>query len=214
MTVTRERFEDRLLTELRAVVSANPAPAPVRATTRTPARRPIAIGGTLAGVGAGAVAISLAMAGGASPAYAVSDHDGKVSVSISSLQDAAGLKRELAAVGVTSVVDYLPAGKTCKQPRISHTGQATGAINQLNVGRRSDGATTFTFDAGQIGDGTLVIEASGDDTSNSLSVRVADGTVAPCTPVEGTPPADGGPGAGTQMSTEDGRIGGSAVKAD
>jgi len=105
-----QKFEDRLLHELRHVVAEGPTPA------GTPARRPRRRRLTLAGAGLGVaaaatLAVVLATGGDVSSAYAVeSQPNGAVTVSIRSLSDAAGLQAKLRAVGVPAVVDYVPGG--------------------------------------------------------------------------------------------------------
>ncbi|MFB4273577.1 hypothetical protein ACBJ32_59010, partial [Nonomuraea sp. GTA35] len=90
-------------------------------TTVTPVRRTRRIVGLAAAVAAAATAVVvLTGVTGAtgSAAYAVSKgSDGTVDVQINSFVDPEGLESELAEAGITSVVDYLPAGQTCKQPR-------------------------------------------------------------------------------------------------
>lgn len=105
MMTTPERFEDRLLHELRQVVADRPAPV-AAAHTRSNRTR-LAFGGV--GVAAAtAVFAVIATTGDVTPsAYAVQPHaSGAVTVSIHSLSDASGLQRALRAAGVPAVVDY------------------------------------------------------------------------------------------------------------
>ncbi len=52
-----------------------------------------------------------------SSAWGVTDnHDGTVTVSIRSIQDADGLERKLEEVGVPAAVHYLPQNKNCVPP--------------------------------------------------------------------------------------------------
>ena len=109
MTVASERFEDRLLGELRQVVAGRTAPEQAR-RHRSPRRR-IAIGGV--GVAAAAVVVGVVAIGSdVTPnAYAVQSHpNGAVTVSIMRLRDASGLQSSLRAAGVPAVVDYAPPG--------------------------------------------------------------------------------------------------------
>ena len=106
---TSNRFEDRLLDDLRSVVAARPAPA-VASRSRAPRPRLV-----LAGAGVAAVTATVAIdasGGDVTPsAYAVDARpDGAVTVSIHSLSDADGLQRSLRAAGVPAVVDYVAAG--------------------------------------------------------------------------------------------------------
>jgi hypothetical protein len=117
----RGGYQERLLTELRALAERNAAETPPEpARRRGLAARPKL---ALAGIAGGACVASAAIAftggdGGGSTAYAVEPHDdGSVTVEISRLEDAAGLERELRAAGVPAEVDYLPLQQTCREPR-------------------------------------------------------------------------------------------------
>jgi len=102
---TANRFEDRLLHELLAIVAARPAPASV--TSRRPRWGRLALAG--AGVAAALAGVVVLASGGdvASRAYALQARpDGTVTVSIEKLSDADGLERSLRAAGVPAVVDY------------------------------------------------------------------------------------------------------------
>lgn len=112
MTTAPERFEDRLLTELRQVVATRPAPVARLRPTHT---RRYALSGV--GVAVATVAIAVvAISSDATPsAYAVqSKADGSVTVSITRLSDAAGLEQKLNEAGVPAVVAYdAPSARRC-----------------------------------------------------------------------------------------------------
>lgn len=192
-TTSTDQFEDRLLQALRAVVEANPVPVTTLAPSRRSRRRPVVVGGVITGVAV--TATSVLAGGGAAAAYAVSPHsDGSVSVTINSLKDAAGLQSKLAAVGIKAVVDYLPGGKACQQPRYQPV--SGGAQGSLRVDSSKGGRTTFTLSNGQVAPGdTLVIESSGGVGFSSIGVGVASGVVAPCRVVDAPMPPAGGDGA-------------------
>jgi len=106
----KETYEDRLLTELKQVVTDKPV------ATRAPAswleaaadRRRVAA----ALVAAGAVAVIETTA---TPAFAIDKHaDGSVTVTINNLSEADRLQAELTAAGVPTVAKYVPYGKICK----------------------------------------------------------------------------------------------------
>jgi hypothetical protein len=105
-------FEDRLLDQLRHVVTENPAPAPARPRA---GRRRLALSG--AGLTtAAAAAVVLVTSGGVSPerAYAVDEQsNGSVSVTINDLRDAEGLQRKLRAAGIPADVLYVAHPKVC-----------------------------------------------------------------------------------------------------
>ncbi|MGH2906982.1 MAG: hypothetical protein ACRDKI_09485 [Solirubrobacterales bacterium] len=118
------RFEDRLLSELRQYVAARPQEAPSVTMTPTPVRSPgrryryAAAGATLAAIAGVAFLVGHDEA---SPAYAVETTDnGTISVEISSLEDASGLQSKLRAAGINAYVDYVPDGKACKGPRFKN----------------------------------------------------------------------------------------------
>jgi hypothetical protein len=196
----RDGYEDRLLSELRALAVANAAASeadsrrrPARARSRP--RRRLALAGVAGGVCAASAVIALTDGGSGSTAYAVEPHgDGSVTVEISALEDAAGLERKLRAAGVPAEVDYLPDGKVCREPRFAHApgGPMAGGLEQ-----RGD-AVSFTIDTRNLRSGqTLVISSTTHSkaaagqalpasvTALSIAMGVAEGPVAPCEPVEG-----------------------------
>jgi hypothetical protein len=154
---TPNRFEDRLLVELRQFVAAQPAPPPVASSSTRPnpfTRTPVRV--AMAGASVLAVA-SVAIAIGhdpAEPAYAVqSQAGGAVDVEIKSLRDAAGLREAFDAQGIDAVVRYLPAGKMCVgEPGGAEThsldGQSgdAGAESQMKVHRSDDGQPGLNTD--------------------------------------------------------------------
>lgn len=133
----RNKFEERLLTELRQVAAERPEPA-VERTRWKPATFALG-GGTLAvAVAAVAVVIIAGSGGTTTSAYAVErETDGSVTVEISSLEDADGLEAELNDVGIPAEVDYRPAetipcGPGAELPR-------TAAPEAVELTRDADG---------------------------------------------------------------------------
>jgi hypothetical protein len=203
--MTPTTFEDRLLTELRAVVAARPTP---EAVTFPPARRARR---TRLALAAGAVAATVAgvfvATGGdsAAPAYAVErQSDGSVTVEINSLRDAAGLQEKLRAAGIRAVVDYTPEGKACREPRGR---RGSGGPHTMGMGVRDDHSATFTIPRGELPPGqTLVITSSVGSAASSLATEVVDGPVAACELVDAPPlpagrPSTGGTDTGPSLST-------------
>jgi hypothetical protein len=200
MNTPDERFEDRLLHELRAIVAANPAPVAGTPVRPRSLRRPIAVGSAVTGLGVGVTTAAILLTGGAGAAYAVEAHaDGSVTVTIKSIADAQGLQSKLNAAGVRALVTYVPEGKSCKQPRYAHPTKPAGQL-QFSVIRSPSGATTFTVTKGELApDETLVIEGSLGQSSAALGLGVAKGPVGACQLVDFEPPAGaitGGPGSG------------------
>lgn len=207
-----DRFEDRLLAELRHVVAANPAPAAAAGRPRTRQRFVLAGGG----VAAATAAAVLVAAGGDRPtaAYAVSQRaDGMVTVEITSLRDAAGLERALRAKGVPAEVDYSPtaacpdAGMPAPPPpgaaAEKHTvvrGESAGPglsssggpapagaerhamRGQIRIG--PDGIATFGIDPGDLEPGQKVWITTSGPTASSVAMGVGAERPAapPCKP--------------------------------
>jgi hypothetical protein len=195
----KNTYEDRLLTELRQVVTENPAPV-------TPSRRfgwkpRLVIGGVAAAlVAAGAVAV---VETSATPAFAVTPNkDGSVTVTINKLSDAEGLQRELIAAGVPTVAKYLPIGKTCA-PDWYKPAQAGPTSMKMTL---TDGHLTFTISRHQLRKGqTLIISTQngvgtgpgGEQAEMSaVGMGVAQGPVGVCHVVDAKLPPPGQPGAG------------------
>ena len=205
--MTADRFEDRLLEQLRRVVAAQPASPRPAARRRAPRGRLI-----LAGAGAAAALAAVAFVVGsgdvATSAYAVESRtDGAVSVSIHSLSDASGLQRSLRAAGVPAVVDYVPAGQgrclsppagggasdgprrtkgSSAKPEAVRTREGAGPPAREVAGTRmtvgSDGAT-FTIDPGDLAPGDEVYITTSTGALSTIGVTVGkDAPPAACAP--------------------------------
>ncbi|MEW9556243.1 hypothetical protein [Nonomuraea sp. NPDC050783] len=171
-------------------------------TTVTPVRRTrriVGLSAVVAGVAAAATAVVMVtgVTGvSGSAAYAVSKgSDGTVNVQINSFVDPDGLEAKLAETGIKSVVDYLPAGQTCKQPR-GENGAADGKF-AAGISKADDGIA-FTIKEGDVPEGSTLVLAvtkseDGDSAApSSASLQIVKGTVAPCEPTSAPaiPPAD------------------------
>lgn len=212
---TQHRFEERLLAELRSSIVAHPSSSPVRRHRRrlpgvtTWWRRRLALaGGTAALLAVAAAAGVPFLTDGSTPAYAVStNNDGTVTVEINSLSDAAGLERKLREAGVPAVVQYLPAGKACKEPWFTPASPRSGnGITTSGVEKTGEGHTRFTIDPGTLPpEETLVIQTQDDGAASgpseaagpsSVAIAYAKGEVEPCdvvdAPAGGVPPPPGG----------------------
>jgi hypothetical protein len=145
-----------------------------------------------AGVGTFAVGATLGvpLIGGqlaAAPAYAVQrNDDGTVSVRIDRFEDADGLEAAIERYGVNAEVDYLPYGKTCREPRytVAPTADQSAAVSVGDQDGMSIRLTPGDFDA----DETLVIVHSSAQQAGvevrAIQQLVAQGPVAPCEPVD------------------------------
>lgn len=104
-------FEETLLVELKAEVSARA----VRARSRSRLRRRLLTGAAAAGIAAALIVVPLAT-GAENPAYAVTRQaDGSITVKLNELRDPELLERDLAALGVKAEVRYPPSGKMCSR---------------------------------------------------------------------------------------------------
>jgi hypothetical protein len=158
MMTTPERFEDRLLHELRQIVDGNPAPT--TASHDRPLRRRIAFGAIGVATATAVVAIVATTSDVTPSAYAVqSGANGAVTVSIHSLSDAAGLQTSLRAAGVPAVVDYAPAGQAASCLPTGSATTATGVGSQPET--RSTEAPGTSAGASSTGSGPTLTPASG-----------------------------------------------------
>jgi hypothetical protein len=173
-----DRFEDRLLRELRQSIAARPAPAAPPARGH---RRRIAAGAgglALATVSVAAVVIGT---GGTPAAYAVEPGSGgTVTVSIHQLSDAAGLQQALQAAGVDAVVDYDPTGTCTPAPPSSGTGSGTGDGPHVTTGgaqgTTGDGPSTASGSeagVGTSGDHPALVEGIAEAPGNGRPVMQA-----------------------------------------
>ena len=191
MMTTPERFEDRLLRELRQVVAERPAPA-TGSRRRTPRTR-LALGGV--GIAAATIAIAVIATGSnVTPnAYAVESHaNGAVTVSITALRDANGLQSSLRAAGVPAVVDYVTAGSgTCPTTPpaiVAGKGTDTGPVlvQGSSSSTGSSGPSTHVVAAGAVPPGdvtaataTAVAAPVTIDGSGAATVTITPGQIKP-----------------------------------
>ncbi|HMJ35262.1 MAG TPA: hypothetical protein VK501_15235 [Baekduia sp.] len=204
-------FEERLLQQLRQVVTERPAPTrAVAAPTppRTHRRRFVLAGAGGVAAVAATVAVIASSGGVTESAYAVTPRaDGSVTVKISSLSDADGLQRALRAAGVPAVVRY-DAATTCPAPAAGDergtveqhttTGDASGpsldsagvepaagAANGPKVSssvRTGPDGTTFTIDPGPLASGDKVYITAPDGTARSLGLHIGKDAAGACAP--------------------------------
>ena len=193
-------FEERLLVELRSRVEEQPAG---RGRRRVLGPRRLAVAGGLALVlVAAALAGAFFLSAGTQSAYAVTKNaDGTVTVEIDSLSDAAGLQAKLRDAGVSAVVEYLPAGKMCKQPWFTPAGAAAHGAQQSSSGvRTSGGSTTFTITTPPAGVTLVISTQTGPDDARALGIGYAKGDVPPCDVVD--VPAGSGPLGGPPVTSQ------------
>jgi hypothetical protein len=167
-----DRFEERLLHELKQFVAAQPVPQDAAGTsTRTkPFHRPRY---RVALAGATMVAVAgIAIAAGhdpASPAYAVeSQPNGSISVEINSLSDAAGLQSRLRAQGIAAIVRYLPDGKVC-EPDMGDGEHFGMAVKERDAGAEESGHTLHSEGHAVDGPNTIMKTRKGDAPPKGLT---------------------------------------------
>lgn len=193
------QFENNLLTELREVVAErSSAPQPRRALPRKRLALATAGGGLLA---AGLLVGLPALNGAQTPAaYAVvNNDDGSVTLTITRLDDAEGLERQLKEHGIAAEVDYPPSGKMCRNdpPRYAGGESTTPRGVRVSVGApRVDDVKKWIVRPADLHGKTLVIESM--PTSElalsrtsprpeslfAVTIGVAQGPVAPCVVVD------------------------------
>ncbi|MFI6325364.1 hypothetical protein ACIBG8_48150 [Nonomuraea sp. NPDC050556] len=187
-------FEDRLLSALKEDIMA-PAPAPVALEPVRRSRRVVGLAAAVTGVAAATTVVALLYGGANTPAFAVTKGgDGTIEVQINSLTDASGLAAALREKGVDAVVDYVPAGQTCKPGRGAR-GKGNGEKSTVGMSANAKGAT-FSITKGMVGAGeTLVLAVSGNESSDgpfATSIEVVSGPVSACEPTALPVPAKGG----------------------
>ncbi len=180
-------FEERLLAELKDV-------ARVGTTTATAARRRGRRRALVAVAAAAATFAGFTAFSGFHdpPAYAVTRNpDGSVRLHINEFRDAAGLQRVLRANGVAVVVDFLPNGKDCAEPRAAYIDdrEVSGLIEPAP---RTGAGFAWMLHTERIKPGQTVVlttkvvydrpESVG---ASEIGIHVATGLVAPCRLVPG-----------------------------
>jgi hypothetical protein len=195
--MTTTQFEDRLLAELREVVSTQSASGELAVPRRRRAPR-LLLGGAATAAVAATVLLAVAGGDGTAPAFALDRQpDGSVTVTINRLSDAAGLQAQLRAAGIAAVVDYTPFGKACREPRGRPA--APPPVGASVSGSSSTGhSASFTVSRKMVSVGqTLVIMTSGGTGPSSVGMEVIQGPVSPCQLVDAPAPSP----AGARLST-------------
>lgn len=208
MTIS-DRFEDRLMTQLRLVVADNSSPAiPLSVTTPRRVRLSWSLASAGTAVAAAAAAIVITAGSSTSPAYAVARQpNGMVTVQIHDLSDASGLQSALRADGVPAVVDYRQASAGCALPPNGTAQTATasggqagqsgsyaevqagpgGIVGQLHgqVEVSQDGSVRFSIDTSKLpsGDQVWITTATGKVSSIAVVFGTQRSPAAPCMPL-------------------------------
>ncbi|MFI6497377.1 hypothetical protein [Nonomuraea typhae] len=144
-----------------------------------------------------------------SASYAVTkDSSGVVFVRVTDFKDVAGLTRQLADLGVPAVVDHVPEGMTCKEPRAEHVRDIPQGLYSVpqNLPGRSDGwqmrIDTRLFRAGEQFVWTISPHADGGSSTSTILMK---GPVAPCELVPEPKPDPAAFGPEYRVATVEGR---------
>lgn len=191
-------YEEHLLAELREVITRRTvptgAPGRIGAVRRPRLRVAIGIGAAAALALAATIAGPFLFGAEDRPAYAVERNpDGSIRVYIREYRDAKGLEARLHQLGVPAVVDYVPNGQQCREPRATYVPDdqvPPGLITGLSPGDPEGGYWKLHPDL--IGQGrtfvytTTIIGDPGDrEWSARAAWKLAIGPVAACEPVPG-----------------------------
>jgi hypothetical protein len=188
-------FEENLLAQLKNVVAnrAVDSAAPMTGrSARRPRRRLVLAGGAVVAVAAVAAIAGPSVLGlHTSAAYAVErDPDGSIRVSIYDYRDPKGLQQRIEAFGVKAAVDYLPAGMTCREPRADFVPPTRMPREMVDWAPLSSKDHYFKVHPQYIAPGqtfvyTVQVSTNRHGRSQRFAIRLANGPVAPCTPVPG-----------------------------
>lgn len=155
-------------------------------------RRRLKLGLVTTGLALSAVMAVSLWTGSESPAHAAyllaKNPDGTITITINQFTEAKKLEQDLRQLGVAAVVDYVPEGKHCQEPRARYLGAVVDSVVQ--GGADASGKSLFTVRPGLIGPGqTLVATATFNDPTDSgsgsaIGFELAEGPVAPCTQID------------------------------
>ncbi|MQY08761.1 hypothetical protein [Actinomadura macrotermitis] len=175
-------FEERRLVELKGYLAAHAGGRRVR-RFRAPRRRLVLAAGAVAGVCA---AMAVVLQGGAEPAYAVTgDARGVVVITLRDFRDAPALSERLRELGVPAVVDNVPYGKWCREPRGVYVQDVPPGLYSAPANIPGDGSgsgwqmriDTRLFRPGQTFVWTM---SASPDGGSSTSTILMQGPVAAC----------------------------------
>ncbi|HEY5941915.1 MAG TPA: hypothetical protein VIT89_03535 [Solirubrobacterales bacterium] len=152
-----DNFEERLLDELKTVVTQRSAEQELSTEPAAPSprrRAPRLALGTAAVVAAAAgVLVFNSGSDNASKAFAVEPQDGGgVTIEVYSAEESAGLEGALAEAGIRSQVNWLPTGMMCREPHFTPSTAKTslgGTIGGMTVGGPGPAMTIGVMSADQ-----------------------------------------------------------------
>lgn len=191
-------YEERILSELKAVVAeraAAPDAAPeVRAARRRPGRR-LGLGLAVVAAAAGAtVAIPMVTGGGEAKANAVElRRDGSVAVYWREWSHPERVQSKLRGLGIPAEVNFLPSGKKCKPGRAHwiYDGSADGVFGSIPKEAAANATLIYPekLKPGQtvVLDVWALLGENDEIKSSVLTPKVAQGRVGACVVVPGGP---------------------------
>jgi hypothetical protein len=190
-------YEQRLLVELREVVTegatSNPTPARTRAA-RPRTRVAVGLGAAAALAVAVAIGAPVLLGAGDRPAYAAErDADGSIRIHIREYRDAKGLQARLRQLGVAAVVDYTPNGQQCREPRATYVPPDQVPPGLLTTLPPEDGEDAYwKLHPDLIGPGqtfvyttTIIGDPDDEQWSAKAHIQLATGPVSACELVPG-----------------------------
>ncbi|MGC5011838.1 hypothetical protein ACLQ2R_13830 [Streptosporangium sp. DT93] len=173
---------------LAAIVAQEPGTAP---GTRGRALRRTALGLAASVVLAAGAVVGPSLLGNGSAgssSWAVTRAaDGTVTIQVRDFHDAPGLERRLRDLDVPAVVDYVPWGRRCREPRGTHVRDIPPGLYGVPENIPGGGRgwqmriDTTLFKAGQTFVWTISAPPAGE--GSSTSTYLMEGPVAPCDPV-------------------------------
>ncbi|GAA3145246.1 hypothetical protein GCM10010466_40380 [Planomonospora alba] len=179
---------------LAAVTSEEPPAAPAGTRTRAYRRPLLGLAAAVVLAAGAVVGPSLLESGPGLPSsYAVTrSPDGAVTIYVRDFSDAAGLERRLRELGVPAIVDRVPYGKMCREPRGRHVLDIPKGLYSVPEGIPGEEwgwrmrIDTRLFRPGQTFVWTVSAHPSGE--GGSTTTYLMEGPVAPCEPVPAPEP--------------------------
>jgi hypothetical protein len=135
-----------------------------------------------------AIPLSTGIENTAHAAYLLSKNaNGTITITINQFTEAKTLEQDLKQFGIAAVVDYVPEGKHCQEPRGRYLGTSVNRVVRAETD--ATGKTTFTLHPELIeSDQTLVATATFNDpadprSGSAIGFELAEGPVTPCTQI-------------------------------
>ncbi|MFI7112501.1 hypothetical protein ACIBK9_39760 [Nonomuraea sp. NPDC050227] len=176
---------------LAAITAEEPGPEPGTAPRVRRGVRPRRLAFGLAAavaLAAGVVTVPIVLKDGAPASWAVNLDDGMVTIQIRDFDDAPALERRLKELGVPAMVDHVPTGMMCREPRGKFVENIPRGLYSVpeNIPGETEGwqmrINSKLFGPGQ----TFVWTISG--RTGTTTTYLMEGPVSPCEPVPAPTP--------------------------